>query len=150
MMKKILGSLLLFTVLTISIVSCGGDTPAVTPEEGEKKECAKGKDKCDHKKAEACAADCSKPCCTADSSAHKSCTTDSVTCASFKAKCNAECGTDSTVCDTHKAECKTACAAKMDSTSTNACLPDCKQACCSGEEKTACTEDCKKECCVAK
>jgi hypothetical protein len=148
-MKKILGSLFLFAALTFSIVSCGGDTPAEAPADGEKKECCTTKEKCEHKKTDSCAIDCVKPCC-ADSSANKTCTKDSATCAIFKAKCNTECGSDSTVCDTHKAECKAACAAKMDSTSTTACLPDCKEACCAGDEKSACTKDCKKECCVAK
>lgn len=155
-MKKLIGSLLLFAVLAISTISCGGDTPAETPKDGEKVACCASKEKCDHKAADACKKDCAKPCCanndeqkTCNKGETKSCKKDSATCASFKAKCNTECGTDSVICDAHKAECKTACAAKGDSTSVNNCAADCTKPCCSGEEKTACAKDCKKECCTA-
>lgn len=148
-MKKLIGSLLLFVFLAVSTISCGGDTTADAPIDGEKKECCSAKGKCEHKKSDACAADCTKPCC-ADKGDKKSCEKDSATCATYKEKCNAECGTDSLVCAAHKAECKTACAAKNDSTSANGCAADCAKPCCAGEEKTACAEDCKKECCTTK
>lgn len=165
-MKKLLGSLFI-VILTISVVSCGGETVTDTPIEETKKECCKDNESCDHKKAStcsancvklccadskaksSCAADCAKPCCT-NSNQNKTCSSNSAICASFKTKCNTECVTDSTICNDHKAECKSACAQQIDSTSLNACLPNCTLSCCATKEKTACADNCKKECCSAK
>lgn len=158
-MKKLFGSIALLFVLSVAVISCGGEAP-VTDGATAKKECCEGKEKCDHKSdstANACPADCEKPCCSKNVEAKKcckgeakTCAADSAVCADMKAKCNAECGTDSTICEHHKAECVAKCAAKSDSTSVNNCAPDCTNACCSGEEKTACTVDCEKECCAKK
>lgn len=149
-MRKIIGSLLLFAVITISAISCGGDIPAEAPKDGEKKECCSDKEKCEHKKPEACAADCTKSCC-ASKEGKKSCEKDSATCAGYKAKCNTECGTDSVLCAAHTAECKAACIAKSDTNLINGCPADCIKPCCNNKvEKTACPADCKKECCTEK
>lgn len=161
-MKKLFGSIALLFVLSVAVISCGGETPA--PEgDSAKKECCEGKDssKCAHKgeseNSHACPPDCEKPCCKKEGDAKKccksdakTCAADSAVCADMKAKCNTECGTDSTICENHKAECVAKCAAKSDSTSVNNCAADCTNPCCSGEEKTACTVDCKKECCAKK
>jgi hypothetical protein len=100
-MRKIIGSLLLFVVITISAISCGGATPAEAPKDGEKKECCSDKEKCEHKKPEACADDCAKPCCNnkvektdCPADCIKPCCNNKVEKTDCPADCKKECCTD--------------------------------------------------------